>query len=270
LDDLLRQVVDGEGKYADLDSTIRLSFKAGKAKYVKYHNQLSKNAMIYAAHILDPRCKASMIKDMLDDQADAAIKVAKDYLNTEWADLTKANSLPSSSSNLPSSTSIERPAGVSVAHWKAIQNKRAKEAESVAALPTSELDRWLNSEPIEWDDKINNGPNFVRLWWKEHASEWPLLAQAARDLMPCSASEVDVERLFSGCRDEIGIRRHSLKPDTIRVLTLLRSAYCSEDQIDRALIKEAMTLDIDTLGNSILWRPDEINERLDDGNAPYF
>jgi hypothetical protein len=80
----------------------------------------------------------------------------------------------------------------------------------------------------------------------------------------------DLERLFSGCRDEIGIRRHSLKPDTIRVLTLLRSAYCSEDEIDRVLIKEAMTLDIDTLGNSILWRPDEINERLDDGNASYF
>ncbi len=127
-----------------------------------------------------------------------------------------------------------------------------KEAESLASQATSELERWLHLDAIEWDDKINNGPEFVRLWWKEHAAEWPLLAKAARDLLPCSASEVDVERLFSGCRDEIGIRRHSLRPDTVRVLMLLRSAYCTEDDVDKTLIKEAMKLDLDTLGNSIL------------------
>jgi hypothetical protein len=35
--------------------------------------------------------------------------------------------------------------------------------------------------------------------------------------------KVDVERLFSGCRDEYGLRRHALKAGTVRVLTLLRS-----------------------------------------------
>jgi hypothetical protein len=36
--------------------------------------------------------------------------------------------------------------------------------------------------------------------------------------------------------------------------------------MDKALIERAMKLDIDTLGNSILWRPDEIDRRIDEGN----
>src|SRR6266536_5345766 len=154
--------------------------------------------MIYAAHILDPRCKTSIIKDMLTDQAETTIEVARKYFKTEWPELATI-----SSSNPSPAASIERPPGVSIAHWKSIQNKRAKEAESLASQATSELERWLHLDAIEWDDKINNGPEFVRLWWKEHAAKWPLLAKAARDLLPCSASEVDVERLFSDCRDEI-------------------------------------------------------------------
>ncbi len=75
---------------------------------------------------------------------------------------------------------------------------------------------------------------------------------AARDLLPCSTLEVDVERLFSGCRDKYGIRRHSLKSETVRVLTLLQSTYKSEDTVDSALIKVVMELDIQALKNSIL------------------
>lgn len=52
-----------------------------------------------------------------------------------------------------------------------------------------------------------------------------------------SGSEVDVERLFSGCGDEFGIRRRALKADTVRLLTLLRSAYTQEDKINQKLIK---------------------------------
>ena len=73
--------------------------------------------------------------------------------------------------------------------------------------------------------------------------------------------------MFSGYCDEIGIRRHSLRPDTVRVLTLLRSMYCTEDDVDKTLIKEAMKLDLDTLRNSILWRPDDIYEEIDEGNT---
>jgi hypothetical protein len=143
--------------------------------------------------------------------------------------------------------------------------KKAKEAEAGAAIPTSELERWFATPRIEFDESIAKSPDFLRKWWKEHKDEWPLLAAAARDLLSVSGSEVDVERLFSGCRDEFGIRRHALKADTVRVLTLLRSAYTQEDEIDQKLIKAAMEYDILPFGNSILWRPDHIPGRLVDG-----
>ncbi|KAM4067081.1 hypothetical protein HRG_012198 [Hirsutella rhossiliensis] len=92
--------------------------------------------------------------------------------------------------------------------------KKAREAETGAAIPISELERWLAAPRIEFDESIAKSPDFLLKWWKEHKVEWPLLAAAARDLLSVSGSEVDVERLFSGCRDEFGIRRHALKADT--------------------------------------------------------
>lgn len=86
-------------------------------------------------------------------------------------------------------------------------------------------------------------------------------------MLPCCSSEVDVERLFSGCRDEYGIRRHSLKASTVLVLTLLRSQYQSEDEIDTKLVASAMELDIvSTMRNSILWRPDRFDGRVEGEN----
>jgi hypothetical protein len=92
----------------------------------------------------------------------------------------------------------------------------------------------------------------VRKWWKEHASEWPQLAKAARDLLPCAASEVDVKRLFSGCRDKYRIRRHLLKANTVRVITLLRSAYTTEDIEHKDRIEIAIKLELKSLRFSIL------------------
>jgi hypothetical protein len=71
-------------------------------------------------------------------------------------------------------------------------------------------------------------------------------------------------RLSSGCRDEFGIRRHSLKAKTVRVLVLLRSSYTAEDAVDKALIAEAMSLDILPFRNSILWKPDDIDGHIVD------
>ena len=50
-------------------------------------------------------------------------------------------------------------------------------------------------------------------------------------------------------------------------MTLLRSAYTTEDDVDKALIKAAMELDIVLHNNSILWRPDQIEGHLADGES---
>jgi hypothetical protein len=51
----------------------------------------------------------------------------------------------------------------------------------------------MASPPLAWG--TNDSPDWVRLWWKNHHVEWSQLFLAARDLLPWSASEVDVERL---------------------------------------------------------------------------
>ncbi|EXU94708.1 hAT family dimerization domain protein [Metarhizium robertsii] len=141
----------------------------------------------------------------------------------EWPGLARLNTTDPT----PSQPRLDkRSQGVSVAQWKAIQMNKVKEAEGSSAIPTSELERWLATPRIQFDVSIAKSADFLRKWWKEHKDEWPLLAAVARDLLSVSGSEVDVERLFSGCRDEFGIRRHASKAATVRVLTLLRSAYC--------------------------------------------
>jgi hypothetical protein len=47
------------------------------------------------------------------------------------------------------------------------------------------------------------------------------MAAAARDYVAIPASEVAVERLFSTARDILGVRRFSMKGDTIRILMLM-------------------------------------------------
>jgi hypothetical protein len=60
------------------------AFKAGKAKHVKYLGEMQKCRIIYAAHILDPRCKTSLIKDMMGDETDRIVTAVTDYFKTEW------------------------------------------------------------------------------------------------------------------------------------------------------------------------------------------
>ncbi|KAM4056475.1 hypothetical protein HRG_014793 [Hirsutella rhossiliensis] len=85
--------------------------------------------------------------------------------------------------------------------------KKAREAETGAAIPISELERWLAAPRIEFDESIAKSPDFLLKWWKEH----------------------------------------------------------KEDKIDQALIKAAMEYDILPFANSIIWRPDHIPGKLEDG-----
>jgi hypothetical protein len=86
---LLDKAIGGKEKYRALDPTIRDAFKACKAKQLKYTKLKAKNAIIFAAHILDPRCKTSVIADMMPDQRDAIVSMVKKYMITEWPALAE-------------------------------------------------------------------------------------------------------------------------------------------------------------------------------------
>ncbi|OQD74710.1 hypothetical protein PENANT_c169G07139 [Penicillium antarcticum] len=85
------------------------------------------------------------------------------------------------------------------------------------------IDKYFDSPPINIAD--TTGQNWLCNWWKMHKGEYPRMAAAARDYLAIPASEVGAERVFSTARDVLGIRRYSLKGDTIRMLMLIRDGY---------------------------------------------
>ena len=54
--------------------------------------------------------------------------------------------------------------------------------------------------------------------WKTNSKECPNLSAVAKDILSITGSSVSVERIFNCGRDIIGLRRHSLKPETFSAL----------------------------------------------------
>jgi hypothetical protein len=81
-----------------------------------------------------------------------------------------------------------------------------------------------------------------RLFWKEHESEYPILARMARDVLSIPASGAGVERLFNCARDICHYRRGQLKPDTIKDLMLhMFSSKFELEQNQLEIIKEYLS-----------------------------
>ena len=56
-------------------------------------------------------------------------------------------------------------------------------------------------------------------YWQIHSKEFPNLSKLAKDIISIPGSSVSVERIFFNCgHDVIGLRRHSLKPETLSAL----------------------------------------------------
>ena len=58
--------------------------------------------------------------------------------------------------------------------------------------------------------------------WNGNQYMYPLMSRAARDYLAIPSSEVDVERLFSGGRDILGVRRWAMSGATLRALTIAK------------------------------------------------
>ncbi len=84
LDDLMEKVITSSGIYSELNQSIHVTFKKGKLKHVKYIRKLEKHTMLYAAYILDPRCRTSLIRDMMLDKANSILLAVQRYFKREW------------------------------------------------------------------------------------------------------------------------------------------------------------------------------------------
>ncbi|KAF7514639.1 hypothetical protein PCG10_005309, partial [Penicillium crustosum] len=60
----------------------------------------------------------------------------------------------------------------------------------------------------------------IRIFWKDHQREFPILTSIARDIMSIPATGAGVKRLFNSARDIYHYRRGSLNLETVRDIML--------------------------------------------------
>jgi hAT family protein len=120
-------------------------------------------------------------------------------------------------------------------------------------LNLDEIDQWLSSPPIQEQIPKNltaeEDAQWLFAWWRTNRYRYPRMARIARRYLSIPASKVGVERLFSRGRDLLGLRRYTLYPGTMKMLTILKASY-SDDVFRKALVEisdEAIEDDIEVV-----------------------
>jgi hypothetical protein len=214
LHDLLNDASECNGDFAGLDQDLALAVKEGMKKYEKYYTFMDESDTYYTALVLDPRVKGGLILDELqgDNNAGALILQAiRSALHEKY---------PPNDAQLNSSiiTQQHPPVEFTDAESRMLQRLQSRNQPLL-----SDIDRYFDSPLVTVTDTKDQ--NWLFNWWRTHKDEYPRMAAAARDYLAIPASEVAVERLFSAGRDLLGVRRHSMKANTMRMLMLIGDAY---------------------------------------------
>lgn len=175
---------------------------------------IKNNDMYLAAHVLDPRVKLVNIREQYGDDLDTIIIRIRRYLKKEYLKPGAGNA---------ARLKAPIPSGANV-HAIGLLRRAHRNRDSSTAC---DIDKYLDSEPVDWDmaDATNYLPNWILDWWKANSFMYLLMAEAARDLLAVLGSEVDVERLFCGGRDLLGIWRLHMSRETMRMVTLLKAWF---------------------------------------------
>jgi len=164
----------------------------------------------YIAIILDPQVKCELLNQELDEDGAKEIKQQiRDFLHQHYPRDPKPELA------LPTTQPV----------FKSIGSRLLEKIHS-NSRQVSDIDQYLDTPPINVSNVSKD--NWLFEWWNTHQGEYPQMACAARDFLPLPASEVVCERLFSTGRDMLGLRRHRLNGETMRLLMLLKNLYDNE------------------------------------------
>ncbi|KAJ5267683.1 hypothetical protein N7478_010491 [Penicillium angulare] len=210
LHELLEDMREGNGDFANLNQNIRAAVNEGMKKYEKYYSFMDDCDTYYTALVLDPRVKGELVlRELQDDNAGRMIlETIRTNLHQVYAASNPEHDVAASQLSSLEQNDVES---------RMLRKLQARDP------PLSDIDKYFDTSPISVAD--TTGKNWLCNWWKMHKGEYPGMAAAARDYLAIPASEVAVERVFSTARDVLGIRRYSLKGETIRMLMLIRDGY---------------------------------------------
>ncbi|KIL55008.1 hypothetical protein M378DRAFT_201131 [Amanita muscaria Koide BX008] len=188
-------------------------------KLSDYYYKFDESPLYTWAALLDPRISYEGMKadyandDNLSEYLDSAKASLHTYFYENYAGkhvappvLDHPRTAGPSKSKTSSQSRNESPQKVNfTARYRKQSSTRRDQLDEYFALPREDFD---TCDPISW--------------WVGRRSQFPDLFVFARDLLAIPGSAVSVERIFSGGRDTISLRRASLRPDTIRTLMLVK------------------------------------------------
>jgi hypothetical protein len=211
LHDLLYDASERKGDFSNLGYDIVSAVNQGMAKYRKYYSFMDETDTHYIALILDPRVKQKLIlKELEADENSGAliINAIRQKLHLMYESIDE-----DSPANLPLSADYSRN----------LESRMLQKVQPRSQTTLSDIDRYFDSPLVTVIDTVD--PNWLCKWWHAHREEYPRMASAARTFLAIPASEVQVERMFNAGRDLLGVRRHSMKADTMRMLMLMNDYY---------------------------------------------
>ena len=233
LEDLLDAVSSGEAPYDNITSSdLKGAFEAAKEALGTWRDHMLDNDIYFAAHVLDPRIKFTLIREQYGDGADDIIERVKEYFRQQYP--PPANIVE----NRPEALELERPHRVLIHEQTLLQRSRKinqlnRDISTTTHSPSkSDFDRYLEDPVITEYEPCED---WCLQWWKANQFQYKQVAVAVRDLLAIPAAEVDVERLFSEGRDQLGIRRMAMGGDTMRIQRLMKSYYDQKDKDTRAI-----------------------------------
>jgi len=211
LDDLLSDVRAAQGDFHGVHATVQACVQRAMEKADKFIRKMDENLLYYVASVLDPRMKTSLIKAYMNgNDASVITSQVRSFLAAEYPITTIPHEEP------------RQPNGMLDTLWKTLRRIQPGNP-----LVGSDINKYFESPPVGWSHSYahDGADDWVLKWWKANAFEFPAMARAARDYLLVPSTEVGVERVFSGARDVLGLRRHSMNTETMRWLVLLKSHY---------------------------------------------
>jgi hypothetical protein len=183
------------------------------ARFNKYYTFMDENITYYIASILDPWIKGAWIRKQ-HASGDEKLKEVRTSIHKLY--------LPGDQVHDPitSNSTVDNDNPLSILHEIIGELRQDQDNDTSPTAFISDIDRYLDFPTIDGDG-IEDA-DWVLNWWRDHEKEYPIMSQVARDYLPIQAAEVDVERLFSGGRDLVGLQRHSLSDETMKVLMILK------------------------------------------------
>lgn len=179
------------------------------------------NNLFCAAIYLDPRYHVSLSSDEKSR--------AKQHLIRTWEQIKSSmedpRARPADSPDSPDKTETLS-ADDDLESFLKEKEESSSELRTKSRRKSDEIERLLES--FEKEPRVKKDANVLEFWTRERL-RLPELHQLAEVALAVPATQVSVERAFSGLKYILSSQRTRLAPTTLDNVLLLRSVYCNKD-----------------------------------------